>query len=58
MFSTKHLPLLRNDSASSVAASRISRRVKEQLDAFMTGLLELIPKDSVNERELELLIGG
>jgi len=39
-------------------ASRISRRVKEQLDAFMKALLELIPKDLVNERELELLIGG
>jgi len=24
----------------------------------MKGLLELIPKDLVNERELELLIGG
>ena len=58
MFSTKHLPLLRNDSASSVAASRIFRRVEEQLGAFMKALLELIPKDLVNERELELLIGG
>ena len=69
-FSTKDLPLLRNDSASllqpissldvkrPVAASRISRCVKEHLDAFMKALLELIPKDLVNERELELLIGG
>ncbi|KAF4617712.1 hypothetical protein D9613_006103 [Agrocybe pediades] len=40
---------------------RISRRVKEQFDAFMEGLLELIPRDLINvfdERELELLIGG
>lgn len=42
-------------------AYRISRRVKEQFDAFMEGLLELIPRDLINvfdERELELLIGG
>lgn len=40
---------------------RISRRVKEQFDAFMSGFGELIPQDLVNvfdERELELLIGG
>ncbi|KAJ2930924.1 hypothetical protein H1R20_g6189, partial [Candolleomyces eurysporus] len=44
-----------------VVEYRISRRVKEQFDAFMDGLLELIPRDLVNvfdERELELLIGG
>lgn len=44
-----------------VVEYRISRRVKEQFDAFMDGLLELIPRDLINvfdERELELLIGG
>jgi E3 ubiquitin-protein ligase NEDD4 len=44
-----------------VVEYRISKRVKEQFDAFMDGLLELIPRDLVNvfdERELELLIGG
>lgn len=40
---------------------RISKRVKEQFDAFMAGFSELIPMDLVtvfDERELELLIGG
>jgi E3 ubiquitin-protein ligase NEDD4 len=40
---------------------RISKRVKEQFDAFMSGFSELIPLDLVtvfDERELELLIGG
>ncbi|PPQ65093.1 hypothetical protein CVT24_003054 [Panaeolus cyanescens] len=40
---------------------RISRRVKEQFDAFMSGFSELIPQDLItvfDERELELLIGG
>lgn len=40
---------------------RISKRVKEQFDAFMEGLLDLIPNDLVtlfDERELELLING
>lgn len=44
-----------------VVAYRISRRVKDQFEAFMEGLLELIPTDLLNvfdERELELLIGG
>ncbi|TRM60509.1 hypothetical protein BD626DRAFT_571583 [Schizophyllum amplum] len=44
-----------------VVEYRISRRVKEQFDAFMEGLLELIPMDLLHvfdERELELLIGG
>jgi len=51
----------KKDYVDSVVAYRISRRVKEQFDAFMEGLLELIPRDLVNvfdERELELLIGG
>jgi E3 ubiquitin-protein ligase NEDD4 len=40
---------------------RISKRVKDQFDAFMSGFSELIPQDLVtvfDERELELLIGG
>lgn len=44
-----------------VVAYRIAKRVREQFDAFMEGLLELIPSDLLNvfdERELELLIGG
>jgi E3 ubiquitin-protein ligase NEDD4 len=35
--------------------------VKSQFDAFMEGLLELVPSELINvfdERELELLIGG
>ena len=44
-----------------VVEYRISKRVKEQFDAFMSGFSELIPLDLINvfdERELELLIGG
>ncbi len=44
-----------------VVEYRISKRVKDQFDAFMSGFSELIPQDLVNvfdERELELLIGG
>lgn len=40
---------------------RIRDRVKDQLNAFIEGFHELIPKELVNvfdERELELLIGG
>ena len=39
----------------------ISKRVKDQFDAFMSGFNELIPQDLINvfdERELESLIGG
>ena len=39
----------------------ISKRVKDQFDAFMSGFNELIPQDLINafdEREHELLIGG
>lgn len=46
---------------STVIDYRISRRVKEQFEAFMSGFSELIPQDLINvfdERELELLIGG
>jgi len=44
-----------------VVEYRISRRVKDQFDAFMSGFSELIPQELINvfdERELELLIGG
>ena len=40
---------------------RISKRVKAQSDALMSGLGELIPLNLLtifDERELELLIGG
>lgn len=40
---------------------KISRRVEEQFQSFLTGFNELIPQELVNvfdERELELLIGG
>ena len=46
---------------SYVTEYRISRRVSEQFDAFMSGFNELIPQELINvfdERELELLIGG
>ena len=39
----------------------ISKRVKVQFDAFMSGFEELIPRDLIkvfDEHELELLIGG
>ncbi|KAH8101291.1 ubiquitin-protein ligase [Cristinia sonorae] len=44
-----------------VVEHRISKRVKSQFDAFMSGFSELIPPSLVHvfdERELELLIGG
>ncbi|NXD32198.1 PUB1 ligase, partial [Spelaeornis formosus] len=44
-----------------VTEYRISRRVSEQFEAFMSGFNELIPQELINvfdERELELLIGG
>ncbi|CAO3590031.1 unnamed protein product [Absidia cylindrospora] len=40
---------------------RISKRVKEQFEAFKEGFNQLIPQELVNvfnERELELLVGG
>ncbi|KAJ6613271.1 hypothetical protein B0H10DRAFT_2048963 [Mycena sp. CBHHK59/15] len=51
----------KKEYVEAVVAYRISRRVKSQFDAFMEGLLELIPSELINvfdERELELLIGG
>ena len=49
------------DYVSGIVEYRISWRVNEQFDAFMSGFSELIPQDLINvfeERELELLIGG
>ncbi len=51
----------KKDYVLAVVEYRISKRVKEQFDAFMSGFSELIPQDLINvfdERELELLIGG
>lgn len=51
----------KKEYVDAIVEYRISKRVKEQFDAFMEGLLELIPRDLINvfdERELELLIGG
>lgn len=44
-----------------VVEYRISKRVQEQFEAFLSGFNELIPQELINvfdERELELLIGG
>lgn len=49
------------DYVNAIVDHRISKRVKEQFDAFMAGFNELVPQDLVmifDERELELLIGG
>jgi hypothetical protein len=46
---------------SAITEYRISKRVEEQFQAFMSGFNELIPQELINvfdERELELLIGG
>ncbi|KAF8232362.1 ubiquitin-protein ligase [Tricholoma matsutake] len=51
----------KKDYVDHVVDYRISKRVKEQFDAFMSGFSELIPQDLItvfDERELELLIGG
>jgi E3 ubiquitin-protein ligase NEDD4 len=44
-----------------VVDQRISKRVKDQFDAFSSGFGEFIPQDLItvfDERELELLIAG
>jgi len=44
-----------------VVEYRISKRVKDQLDALMSGFNELIPQEMINvfdERELGFLVGG
>ena len=51
----------KKEYVNCVVEYRISRRVKEQFEAFMSGFSELIPQDLINvfdERELELHIGG
>lgn len=51
----------KKDYVDCIVEYRISKRVNEQFEAFMTGFSELIPQDLINvfdERELELLIGG
>ncbi|KAF7288526.1 E3 ubiquitin-protein ligase [Mycena chlorophos] len=51
----------KKEYVDAVVSYRIARRVKGQFDAFMEGLLELVPTELINvfdERELELLIGG
>lgn len=55
-----HLEII-TDNSRLVTEWKISKRVEEQFNAFITGFNELIPADLVNvfdERELELLIGG
>ncbi|OAX41309.1 HECT-domain-containing protein [Rhizopogon vinicolor AM-OR11-026] len=51
----------KKDYVEAVVEYRISKRVKEQFDSFMSGFSELIPQELItvfDERELELLIGG
>jgi len=51
----------KREYVDAVVEYRISRRVREQFEAFMSGFLELIPQELINvfdDRELELLIGG
>ncbi|KIY67718.1 HECT-domain-containing protein [Cylindrobasidium torrendii FP15055 ss-10] len=51
----------KKDYVEAIVEYRISKRVKEQFEAFMSGFSELIPQDLItvfDERELELLIGG
>ncbi|KAF8803555.1 HECT-domain-containing protein [Phlegmacium glaucopus] len=51
----------KKDYVDHVVDYRISKRVKEQFEAFMSGFSELIPQELItvfDERELELLIGG
>jgi len=51
----------KTDYVDAVVEYRISKRVKEQFEAFMSGFGELIPQELItvfDERELELLIGG
>ncbi|KAH7889762.1 hypothetical protein F5I97DRAFT_1924285 [Phlebopus sp. FC_14] len=51
----------KKDYVDAVVEYRISKRVKDQFEAFMSGFSELIPQDLItvfDERELELLIGG
>ncbi|KAF9227992.1 HECT-domain-containing protein [Gyrodon lividus] len=51
----------KKEYVDAVVEHRISKRVKDQFEAFMSGFSELIPQELItvfDERELELLIGG
>ena len=51
----------KKEYVDAVVEYRISKPVKEQFDAFMSGFSELIPEDLItvfDEREMELLISG
>ena len=51
----------KKEYVNAIVEYRISKRVKEQFDAFMMGFNEFIPQELIavfDERELELLIGG
>ncbi|KAG6376092.1 hypothetical protein JVT61DRAFT_2064 [Boletus reticuloceps] len=51
----------KKEYVDAVVEYRISRRIKDQFEAFMSGFSELIPQELItvfDERELELLIGG
>jgi E3 ubiquitin-protein ligase NEDD4 len=51
----------KKDYVDLVVEYRISKRVKDQLDALMSGFNELIPQEMISafdERELGFLIGG
>ncbi|CED82804.1 ubiquitin-protein ligase [Phaffia rhodozyma] len=51
----------KKEYVDAITEYRISKRVEEQFNAFMSGFNELIPQELINvfdERELELLIGG
>ncbi|KAF8841200.1 HECT-domain-containing protein [Paxillus ammoniavirescens] len=51
----------KKEYVDAIVEHRISKRVKEQFEAFMSGFSELIPQELItvfDERELELLIGG
>lgn len=51
----------KKDYVDAVVEHRISKRIKDQFEAFMSGFSELIPQELItvfDERELELLIGG
>jgi E3 ubiquitin-protein ligase NEDD4 len=51
----------KKEYVDAVVEYRISKRVKDQFEAFSSGFNELVPQDLItvfDERELELLIGG
>jgi E3 ubiquitin-protein ligase NEDD4 len=51
----------KEEYVNALVEYRIHRRVREQFEAFMEGLIDLIPTELINtfrERELEFLNGG